>query len=97
MTDQVTDQQRRDVAAAIRQAGGRGDWIDLVMREVAELLEGQRAGDGEAYEQLAALVDRPTCGVKAASGDSTRLTCGHVVRYRIGDFRYCPMCGREVI
>ena len=97
MTDQVTDQQRRDVAAAIRQCGGRGDWLDLVLREVAVLLEGEQAGDAEAWEQLAALVDRPTCGAKAAGRDCTRLTCGHDVRYRIGEFRYCPMCGREVI
>ncbi len=89
MTDQITDQRRREVAARLREG-----WSPF---EATCTVLGRSETRGRWEGALADLVDRPTCRVEGACADHAWLSCGHDVRTDGAAPRYCPVCGAEVV
>ena len=104
MTD-ITDQQRREVAARLRWAA-TGAYKHLPMVDLLASVAGINVsgmGKGEAnnavYARLADLIDRPTChAAQAAPGGFYECSrCGYDGWADAESVtRYCPECGAEV-
>lgn len=102
----VTDKQRREVAARMREIirDNPDEWLDIAV--------GHAVNDVfESYEKIgetvADLIDRPTCRIWYVPGSADRScsACGITFStgtYQGGDheeheFMFCPNCGAEVV
>lgn len=96
----VTDKQRREVAARMREIirDNPDEWLDiavgLAVNDVFECYE-------KIGENVADLIDRPTCRICATDHeyeDSVRCDrCRMTFRRPWEPFKYCPNCGAEVV
>lgn len=75
MSKDITDEQRREVAARLRDFAEDGSLADVIYGGTEAydqmLVCGLRqiVGKGDLFEQLADLIDRPECGAKAVADD----------------------------
>ena len=79
-----------------------GDVIDALGLEVEDVWL-----TSDSVDELADLIDRPTCSVEGAErwetagcgrGVDYELSCGHAVTLgECDELRFCPVCGAEVI
>ncbi len=101
MTD-ITDQQRREVAARLRELepwSAEGDIeVDKVLTALG-MVYGYTDTDLEidSVHTLADLIDRPTCQNVSATGNFACSECGADYAMSIDVLRYCPDCGAEVV
>ena len=116
----ITDEERRQIAYRLRAEAV--NWRDFAKDDtlfdmcdaafVESILGAFQLSDMdmhvcEAFDMLAAIIDRPTCHNmydenKGCANGFTCSTCGHVVEdyegYRVsGTWNYCPNCGAEVV
>ena len=112
MTD-ITDQQRREAAASLREAvadaRNSGCLLDAEVFSILGVDSGDLDGssDPEDVMRLADLIDRPTCRVESAErwetagcgrGVDYELSCGHAATLgECDELRFCPLCGAEVV
>ncbi len=100
MTEQVTDQRRREVAARLREG-----WSPY---EATCTVLGRSETRGRWEGALADLVDRPTCAMEEFGDpeihlDVRRQQCSrcHAIHLEQPNdrlrFRFCPVCGAEVV
>lgn len=96
----VTDKQRREVAARMREIirDKPDEWLDIaVVRAVNDVFESYE----KIGENVADLIDRPTCRICETDHeyeDSVRCDrCRMTFRRPWEPFKYCPNCGAEVV
>lgn len=96
----ITDRDRREVAARIRErlSEGKDRYLDVL---IGNAMSGC-VPDGVTYgETVADLIDRQTCHVQATDHefeDSVRCDRCHKTFARPWEpFNYCPNCGAEVV
>ena len=108
----ITDQQRREVAARLRELKPwslEGDIeVDKVLTALG-MVYGYTSTDIEeaSVHALADLIDRTTCRVESAErwetagcgrGVDYELGCGHAVTLgECDELRFCPVCGAGVV
>ena len=108
----LTSEERREVAAKLRECAeddngiiatiDRGLYSEMLLRAVRACI-----GNGDMFERLADLIDRPTCnmdmtdtyetadGLKIRTWECDR--CGHTCEEVNGSYEFCPHCGTEVV
>lgn len=100
----ISDTERREVAARLRNASARrGDepWMveDLMLALGFRCYED---GEDQLFDRLADLIDRPTCrnigGVGGTNGEYYDFFCSACgFASGVTDPKYCPNCGSEVV
>lgn len=99
----ITDRDRREVAARIRErlSEGKDRYLDVL---IGNAMSGC-VPDGVTYgETVADLIDRQTCTIERKSEMNPweeyelELSCGHAVEWPADQSmpKYCPWCGAEV-
>ena len=102
MTD-ITDQQRRAVAASLREAvadaKNTGRLLDDEVFSILGVGFGDLDGSSDPGDvmRLADAIDRPTCQNVSATGNFVCSECGADTTMGIEVWRYCPVCGAEVV
>lgn len=100
----LTSDERREVAASLREQADEGYGVNLESMLYALGLDtdDEERGDEDVFEMLADLID-PTCEVEGSEplymDDETefRLSCGHVADMTTNEPpAYCPECGARV-
>lgn len=99
--DRVTDDQRRDVAARMRELMSECLTLPLIVA-IVQVINDCLPEEGGPYAFiLADLIDRSTCHVRATDHefeDSVRCDRCHKTFARPWEpFNYCPSCGAEVV
>lgn len=107
-----SDEERREVAAALRTGGdvsGDGDFLDAVAFSLPPLpgKSNLTTTPTDLLHQIADLIDRPTCRMRlwSDSGVFRCTACGHPFdgfqtfdgTGHWDDFKFCPNCGAEVV
>lgn len=104
----ASDGERRHIAAGLRQMAANNEGLLGVRRlvalgDAAKELMGVNAlpSCAAVMRRYADLIDRPTCRLIDTDHefeDSVRCTmCGKSFKRPWEPFRYCPMCGAEVV
>ena len=110
MGDIVTDSERREVAARLRELADANEGLLGGERMTRVLGEAQRilgtvglASVADVLRRYADLIDRPACenfgGEEGTNGEGYEFACAACgfMAGDAGDWRYCPMCGAEVV
>ena len=105
MSGVITDGQRREVAASLREAvadaKNTGCLLDAEVLSILGVDSGDLDGssDPEDVMHLADLIDRPTCYAALCYGGFYGCTrCGYFGWTDKGSVtNYCPVCGAEVV
>ena len=108
----ATDEERRDIAAKLRELDEHHGWDDFD-QEVDDIETVIGCNLGQPHEsqsverRLADLIDRPTCHMdltdtyKTAEGLVIRSwecdRCGRTCEEVYGDYDFCPHCGAMVV
>ncbi len=106
----ISDDKRREIAAELRRqaaysSGSLGEWWSRLQELVLGEVDFPKPKD--VLEELAELIDRPTCELRdnPYSHGYRCTNCGQVYLdprlYVVGsgyeEARYCPNCGAEVV
>ena len=98
----TTDERRREVAEKLRYCADMCHNIGVLDSDVLNALGihcGDTDGVSSAYdvEQLADLIDRPTCHlIEDQDGRTACSECGCAALY-LSDATYCPDCGGVIV
>ena len=111
MNKNITNEQRREVAARLRDFGESGSPADAIYggtecydQMLVRVLR-QIVGKGDLFETLADLIDRPTCRMDLTATMATDCgdvrfwecsRCGGTHEEMNGRYERCPHCGAEV-
>ena len=109
---EITDKQRREVAARLRDFAEDGSPADVIYggteaydQMLVRVLR-QIVGKGDLFENLADLIDRPTCHMDLTdTADSAWgevrswecSNCGGTCEETNGSYERCPHCGATVM
>lgn len=99
----ISDQERRDIAARLREAAAHpdidGDVYCGCLVDCGLLQRGTYRGHftPESVGRLADLIDRPTTKLRAVSYWTHCEACGKSFRTGQSGIRYCPYCGAEEV
>lgn len=103
----VTDEERREVAARLRNDVSESECIDYAaFRIIHDVLGIENATGAKAAHALADLIDRPTCQLVLTDTETHGNAkvrcyecsyCGGACEETYGKYEHCPHCGAVVV
>ena len=96
----ISDQERREIAAQLRESRDYASCIPKFFMPQNDLFERVlkcvRFHGGNVFDHLADLIDRPMTRNLSGKPEFVCELCGAVWSYDLG-FTHCPECGAEVV